>query len=333
MPALSGIQRSNEASTISSGPSARMAGGRNGNSPEQGSLASFTFGTISIGSTFRFGRFPCIVPYSRRPRPVTLTTARLPRSNTISSAPFAVFVATRAEMKPLTTALRPTGSPASRSDSMIRITVEGRDLLVAKTGVGPDHAETTARHLFKETPIAAALSLGIAGGLSPRVQTGDLVVGDRAILRRSSGQESFPCDARLVDAAMTVIRRWDSRYCLGPILTVGRIVLTAEEKRNLAAESGAIALDMESAAIASAASACSVPFLAIRGVLDPVHENLTVGFDQFLDTKGEPDLPRLIRYLLMHPFTLSRLVGLGRRTKTVCTRLGLLLQELSTTLS
>jgi adenosylhomocysteine nucleosidase len=131
---------------------------------------------------------------------------------------------------------------------------------------------------------------------------------------------------------MTVIRRWGSRHCLGPILTVDHI-LTMEEKRVLAAESGALAVDMESAAIASAASACSIPFLAIRGILDPVHEDLAVGFDQFLDAEGEPDLPRLMRYLLTHPFTLPYLIGLGRRTKAVCARLGLLLQELSTALS
>lgn len=96
---------------------------------------------------------------------------------------------------------------------------------------------------------------------------------------------------------------------------------------------GRIALDMESAAIASAASACLVPFLAIRGVLDPVQENLAIGFDQFLDDRGEPQLPALIRYLITHPLILPHMVRLGLRTRAVCARLGLLLQELSTTLS
>lgn len=201
--------------------------------------------------------------------------------------------------------------------------------------MGPDNAETAAHRLFEEMPIAAALSLGVAGGLSSQLQTGDLIVGDRVILRREKGSrlESFPCDSGLQDVAMTIIRQWGSRYSLGPILTVDRIVLTVEEKRRLAAESGAIALDMESAAIASAASACSVPFLALRGVLDPIHEDLGIGFDQFLNTEGEPHLPRLIRYLITHPFTFPTLVRLGLRTKAICARLGLLLQELSSTLS
>ncbi|VUZ85602.1 nucleoside phosphorylase [Candidatus Methylomirabilis lanthanidiphila] len=271
-----------------------------------------------------------------------MTTARPTRPSKISSAPFAVFVPTRAEMKPITTALQSTRQSASRSDSMIRIAVGDRVLLLARTGVGPDHAEAAARRLFEETPIAAAVSLGVAGGLSPQAQTGDLIVGDRVILRRSSGQvldrekgvrlESFPCDSRLQDTATTVLRRWGSRHHLGPILTVDRIVLT-EEKHRLAVESGAIALDMESAAIASAASARSIPFLAVRGVLDTVDEDLAMGFDQFLDGRGEPQPLLLIRYLIGHPFTVPHMVGLGLRTKAVCARLGRLLQELSTSLS
>ncbi|MDE2179349.1 MAG: hypothetical protein KGJ40_00660 [candidate division NC10 bacterium] len=266
-----------------------------------------------------------------------MKTARHPRTSEVRGAPFAVFVATQAEMKPIATALQPT----YRSASIVRVEVEGRDLLLARTGVGPDNAESAARRLFEKAPVAAALSLGVAGGLSPQLRTGDLIVGDRVILRRDSRQvlrgeqgprlESFPCDSGLQDAAMTVIRRWDSRHYLGSILTVDHIVLTAEEKRRLAAESGAMALDMESAAVALAASACSVPFLAVRGVLDPVHEDLAIGFDQFLNTEGEPHLPRLMQYLITHPFTLPRLVGLGLRTKAVCARLGRLLQELSTT--
>lgn len=272
-----------------------------------------------------------------------MKTARPARTSKVCDAPLAIFVATQAEMKPLATALQPTGRSVYRSNSIVRVGVEGRDLLLAKTGVGPDNAEAAARRLFEETPVTAALSLGVAGGLSPQLQTGDLIVGDRAILRRGSGQvlhgekgsrlESFPCDSGLQEAAITVIRRLDSRYYLGSILTVDRIVRTPKEKHQLATESGAVALDMESAAIASAALAYSVPFLAIRGVLDPIHEDLAIDFDQFLDAEGEPSLPRLMRYLITHPFTLPRLVGLGRRTKAVCARLGRLLHELSTTLS
>lgn len=259
-------------------------------------------------------------------------TAQPVRTSRTRGAPLVLFVATRAELTPLVSTVQSAGLPVSRSDAVVRIGGEGRDLLVIRTGVGPDRAEAEARRLFAETAASAALSLGVAGGLSPELQAGDLVVGDRVILRQSSGLQSFSCDAGIRDAAMTALHRRSGRHRLGPILTVDRI-LTAGEKRVLATELGALAVDMESGAIASAASACSIPFLAIRGVLDPVHEELAIDFDQFLDAEGEPDLPRLLRYLLIHPSSFPHLVGLGRRTKTVCTDLGRLLLELAITLS
>ena len=142
--------------------------------------------------------------------------------------------------------------------------------------------------------------------------------------------QSFPCDVGLQEWAMGFLRRSNDRHCLGPIATVERILLTTEEKRHLAAESGAMAVDMESAAIASAAAAEAVPFLAIRAILDPLEEDLKIAFGQFLDRGGEPMWSRLTRYLLAHPHTLPDLIGLGLRTRALCARLGHLVRELST---
>jgi len=172
----------------------------------------------------------------------------------------------------------------------------------------------------------------VAAGLSPELRAGDLVVGDRAIIYRRgrTTPQSFPCDPGLRERALTLVRRSGSRHSLGPIVTVERILLTAAEKRDLAAESGALAVDMESAAIAAMAAVRAVPFLAVRAILDPVEEDLKIAFDQFLDGRGEPMWGPLTRYLLAHPQAVPRLMALGLRTKVTCTRLGHLLRDLST---
>ncbi len=260
-----------------------------------------------------------------------MKTAPPSRISNVRGAPLAIFVATAAEIRPLFLALRPTHQSPYRSDSIARVALDGRELLLAKTGMGPENAEAAARRLFEEGSVAAALALGVAAGLSPQLRTGDLIVGDRVIFhgRDSTTRQSFPCDAKLQESALTVIRQSGDRYALGSIVTVERIVLAAEEKRGLAAQSGAMAVDMESAAIASAASARAVPFLAIRAILDPVEEDLKIAFDRFLDEHGEPRPLPLIRYLIAQPQALLRLVALGLRTKTVCGRLGHVLRELS----
>ena len=247
-------------------------------------------------------------------------------------APLAIFVATGAEARPLCRALGPTHRSPHRLDSIARIGLDGRELLLARTGMGPDNAEAAARRLFSEAHVAAALSVGVAAGLSPLLQAGDLIVADRAILHRKSGttRQSFSCDAGLQEWALTLVRQSGSRHSVGPIVTVEQILPTADEKRRLAAESGAMAVDMESAAIASAASARAVPFLALRAILDPVEEDLNIAFDRFLNRRGDPRWLSLAWYLLAQPLALSRLVGLGRRTSALCADLGHLLRDLST---
>jgi nucleoside phosphorylase len=196
--------------------------------------------------------------------------------------------------------------------------------------MGPEHAGAAARRLFDEVPGAVAFSVGVSAGLDPRVRPGDLIVADRVSFCRpgAGATQIFSCDSGLRDSTVNAIGRSGDRCHLGPIVTVGRIVLTATEKQDLALESGALAVDMESAAIASAAAARSVPFLAIRTILDPVGEDLGIAFDRFLDHRGEPHPGRLARYLLAHPPALIPLVSLGIRTKAACRRLGQLLSQL-----
>ena len=261
-----------------------------------------------------------------------MKNAALSPISNVRGVPLAVFVATKAELKPLSRALRPTYRSDSRVESVARVGVDGRELVLARTGMGPERAEAAGRRLFDEVPVAAAFALGVAAGLSPQLRTGDLIVGDPVFFRQRKGRapESFPSDTRLQESALAALRRSGDRHYLGPIVTVERIILAAEEKHHLAAESGAIGVDMESAAIASAASAHGIPFLAIRAILDPVEKDLKIAFDQFLDGRGEPRPVPLFRYLVTHPLALFRLVGLGLRTNAVCARLGRLLRELST---
>ncbi len=261
-----------------------------------------------------------------------METAQHVQIDSVQRAPVAIFVATGAEAKPLCQALRGARLASPRSDPVVRIDLDGRPLLVAKTGMGAANAGTAARRVFDRSPAAAALSVGVAAGLSPHLRSGDVLVGDRVILARetATAPASFPSDPALQEWALRLLRRSGDRHECGGIVTVERIILSAEEKRRLAAQSGAIAADMESAAIAAAATARAIPFLAIRVILDPAHEDLTIAFERFLDRRGEPRWLNLSLYLLGHPLSLPSLIGLGLRTRAACARLGHLLRGLST---
>jgi len=261
--------------------------------------------------------------------------ARPPEISSLRRAPLAIFVATRAEARPLWMALCSTARAPRLSDSVARTELQDREVVLVTTGMGPAHAEAAACRLFDGVPGAVAISVGVSAGLDPQLRSGDLIVADQVSFYRRSAEaaRAFSCDSELKESAVSGVRRSGDRYRLGPIVTVDQIVLTAKEKRELAARSGALAVDMESAAIAAAAAARSVPFLAIRAILDPVEMDLRIAFDQFLDHRGEPRPASLARYLFAHPLALISLVGLGLRTRAACRRLGRLLRELSSILA
>jgi adenosylhomocysteine nucleosidase len=95
------------------------------------------------------------------------------------------------------------------------------------------------------------------------------------------------------------------------LLTVDRVATTAADKRSLAAAFGAIALDMESAAVAAVAREHGVPFLAVRAIADPEDFALPAAVLKATDARGIVRRSVLLGHLLLHPSELSSLLRLA----------------------
>ena len=72
----------------------------------------------------------------------------------------------------------------------------------------------------------------------------------------------------------------------GRFVCKSRVLWRGEEKRALAAETDAIAVDMESAALAKVARDAAVPFAIVRAVSDTRDEDLPLDFNLFLRPTG-----------------------------------------------
>jgi nucleoside phosphorylase len=135
---------------------------------------------------------------------------------------------------------------------------------VLRTGMGPAAAEA-AVHTALEDPAlrdAAVLTTGFCAGLAPGMRPGDVVVS-------SDGHESEALAAALKAAGHTVHT--------GPLAESDHVVRGAE--RTALAATGAIAVDMESAAMRRAALARGARHIAAaRVVVDtPEYELVRVG--------------------------------------------------------
>jgi len=183
------------------------------------------------------------------------------------------------------------------------------------TGLGVDRAAETARRAMESlAPVDLAIATGLAGALTEKLQTGDLVLADRLILDRSpvpNGETiaANPTDLASFESALAAGR---IRFTIGPILTAIRVLKDGRSKRDAGARTGALAVDMESAGIAAEARRRRIRFACLRAVLDTVDEEI-VGAE-LAGADGEVRPLAAAAFVMRNP---SAVPGLARMMRSV----------------
>jgi adenosylhomocysteine nucleosidase len=204
---------------------------------------------------------------------------------------------------------------------------ESRRIILVQTGVGPSQARHAASVILAAYPVEVLISVGFACALQSRMKIGDLVVGERFSFFNRVAPISYPADDKLLRCADAVSENYDIAHGVpasvlrGSILTVQKIVVTAGEKRFLADTTGAVALDMESAAIAAVATEAKVAYLSIRAISDLVDEDLGE-ISKLFSPEGKLRPLKVILYLVSHPGGVIHLNRLRKHTAVASKRLG-----------
>lgn len=164
-----------------------------------------------------------------------------------------------------------------------------RDIRVAHFGVGPAAAAERMTQLLQEEKPRLVICSGFAGGLDLHLGSGALVVGENL-----STTEVVPRVREVVLGGLSI--------SYGAIVSRPAPVESVEAKAALFRETGALAVDMESEAIAEVCRAAVVPLLVIRVISDSAAEPLPVPFDEWFDmARQRPRTFRLLKYLAFHP--------------------------------
>lgn len=181
----------------------------------------------------------------------------------------------------------------------------GDDILLAYAGAGPLNAEQAAKNLIVKGA-DRLVSWGCAAALDSQLRPGQLVIPESVQL----DQQSYETDKRWshklrcrLSQKLTVVG--------GGLLSTSRIIAASSEKQRLQRETGAIALDMESAAVAKVAQQANLPCLVLRAIADPAAMSLPQAVVVALDDQGLVSLPRLLRHLLLRPWQIPALIRLG----------------------
>jgi 4-hydroxy-3-methylbut-2-enyl diphosphate reductase len=135
---------------------------------------------------------------------------------------------------------------------------------VERCGMGPERVHRWLPRLAELAPDALVVA-GVAGGLHPALRPGDVVVASE--VRDERGRIVLRAASPLV----AELRRMGIRVHYGPMVSVDRIVGGAEREK--LAKTGALAVDMESAAVVRALGRAEErpPTAVVRVIVDTAH--------------------------------------------------------------
>jgi len=195
--------------------------------------------------------------------------------------------------------------PTTRGRTPVAALADGTLRVIS--GMGAAAAALGARALV-EAGAGALVSFGLAGGLDPALHPGAICLPTRVV-----GRDGI---ARLTEAG------WHARVAArlaalgpvvdGPLLGSTHAVSGVAEKARLHRATGAVAVDMESLAVAEVASVHGLPFLAIRVIVDAAGDELPRAVAEAADEAGHLRLARLLRAVATAPTDLPALLRLVR---------------------
>jgi adenosylhomocysteine nucleosidase len=181
------------------------------------------------------------------------------------------------------------------------------------SGARPARAYDFARALIAEG-CSGLVSFGMAGGLDPGLAPGTLVIANQVIV----GRAPMAADSAWVGR----IRAADPAAVVAPIADSAVAVCGVEDKRRLREASGAVAVDMESGAVALAAFEAGIPFAVIRAVADPADRAIPAWVTLLIGENGKVRSFDALCGVIGHPWDLPALLALGKDSRKALDALG-----------
>ena len=176
-------------------------------------------------------------------------------------------------------------------------------VVVAETGIGKVNAAMTTALMLDHFRPRRILFTGIAGGINPDLQPGDIVIASRTIhhdyqsitfeqkptiqtRNGVTGQPNpayFPADSLMLLRAQTIARTVPFEpipittrpptVVTGTVVTGDQFISSSQKVAQLRQEFGADATEMEGAAVAQVCYQIQVPLLVIRSLSDRADDN------------------------------------------------------------
>ena len=212
----------------------------------------------------------------------------------------AIMGAMREEIAPLLSKMNDVKSFIYASNTYYEGTYKGKELVVAYSKIGKVFASLTATIMIEKFDCKTLLFSGVAGGISPELEIGDLIIADKLCQHDldisafghpfgfvPEGDVFVSSDKGLREIAKEVATEQNILLKEGTIATGDQFIANNERKNWISETFKADALEMEGASVAVVCDALNIPFFILRAISDTANGQAEFDFDTFLESSAK----------------------------------------------
>lgn len=191
-------------------------------------------------------------------------------------------------------------------------TLQGKDVVVAKCGIGKVHAAVCAQTMILKYNPDAVINTGVAGSLSAFLDIGDLVVSNKVVqhdfdtsgvgdpIGLISGLDliEIPCPDVLVEKIEKSAKQIaDTKVFVGTIASGDQFICSASKKDYIVENFKALCAEMEGAAIGHVCYLNNVDFCIVRAISDKADGSAHMDFPAFVQVAAKKSINLINNFL------------------------------------
>lgn len=179
----------------------------------------------------------------------------------------------------------------------------GKEVVLVECGIGKVNAGICATLLINQFNVNKVLFTGVAGGINPDINIGDIVIGEEMIEHDFDAthfgyeygiiprmeNSFFKSDKKLVEIAKeSAIKIFgEEKVWSGRILSGDQFVASGEKIEWLRDTFNGQCVEMEGAAVAHVCETLNKPFVIIRSISDKANSEASMVYEEFVKIAAE----------------------------------------------
>ena len=212
----------------------------------------------------------------------------------------AIMGAMEEEIEPLLAYFDKVNVVEYANNKYYEVNYNGLDIVIAYSKIGKVFASLTASTMIEKFGCDTLLFSGVAGGINPKLQIGDLIIADKLCQHDLNitafdhthgyvpgGKVFVETTKHLREVAIKVANENGIKVIEGTIATGDQFVHSNERKEFIEKTFNADALEMEGAGVAVVCDALNVPFFILRAISDSANGEANFDFDEFLNSSAK----------------------------------------------